>query len=503
MAAPLSRRKGNRKPASALSFSSSSGRTHGSFAKTLVKALAFSACVQPGTAWLSLRGQVAPVPEVLKPGLLNNLVSARQAQLPTFKASSTRARSYLAALNAQVKRRPEMTSTKDETYKKIRKTFASPLKRLQFRRQKGEREGLEKQLRDFLFTKARFFCVAGDLTTLYGFIPILTQLLVLSEDFDCMMLSNDPTLAVPAGLALLSRTVQLQFFSVVLLGVSLSQLVVGTRETLKAQNLFFGRDPFCFDLWFPLGINAQPGGARITFRRKDEPNAKPMAVKNLFELLRLPTKSEEQRRQLQFFFTFRGKTVALSEETADILVFGTTSTFIAIVGAFAPFLAYVGVGVRDAHLGGTDLSELAQLNLRLATSQVSIAAIGVTFFVSSLIRASPEVRSEFKDKKKAGVLSAETIKLVEDLKMPQLIPKKAKAVLPSILALPILLAFLGGGFGRAPTIEVTRKACNAAKNVGTQVKGISVAKMQAASFGVKDMAKLQTNFDFDAKGTPG
>jgi len=158
-------------------------------------------------------------------------------------------------------------------------------------------------------------------------------------------------------------------------------------------------DPFCLDLWFPIGFNARPGGACITFRRKDETNAKPTGVKNLFELLRLATKSEEQRRQLQFFFAFQDETAALNEETADILLFGTTQTFLAIVGAVPPYLAYVGVGVRDAQLGGTDLLELAKLNVQLATSQVAIAIVGVTIFVSAIIQASPEVRSRIQGQK--------------------------------------------------------------------------------------------------------
>merc|ERR1719316_1897649 len=102
MAAPFSRRKVNRKPATALWFSFSSGRNHGSVAETLVRALTFSACVLQGTALFSLGGQVAPATEVLKQGLLNNPVSVRQAPLTTFKASSTRAGSHLVARATQI-----------------------------------------------------------------------------------------------------------------------------------------------------------------------------------------------------------------------------------------------------------------------------------------------------------------------------------------------------------------------------------------------------------------
>ena len=100
--------------------------------------------------------------------------------------------------------------------------IAGPLVQLLRRREAAL--SLEQQLRDFLFAKARVFTSAGDLTTLYGFIPVVAQVFLLSEEFDCVQLT-DPLSALPAGLALLARTLQLQLFSVVLLGVSCSQRV--------------------------------------------------------------------------------------------------------------------------------------------------------------------------------------------------------------------------------------------------------------------------------------
>eukprot|EP00747_Dinoflagellata_sp_TGD_P211548 gnl/TRDRNA2_/TRDRNA2_84780_c0_seq1.p1 gnl/TRDRNA2_/TRDRNA2_84780_c0~~gnl/TRDRNA2_/TRDRNA2_84780_c0_seq1.p1 ORF type:complete len:555 (+),score=87.98 gnl/TRDRNA2_/TRDRNA2_84780_c0_seq1:58-1665(+) len=515
--------------------------SHGSVIHTLVAALAFSACAHPQLP--SLRGRATPVPEALrKPTGTGPAWSGQRAQFPAFKADLP----LSVAPNAKGNMRQELTSTEEDKAMKTfqRKKISERIAGLLWSRKPGG-QGLEKQLRDFLFAKARVFTSAGDLTTIYGFIPVVTQLLVLSDQYNCMDLTN-PKSAVPAGLAFVSRVVQLQYFSVVLLGVSLSQLVVGTRETLKTQDILFGRDPFCLDLWFPIGFNARPGGARIIFRKKDEPRAKPRGVKNLAELLSLVTKSEGERRRLQFFFKFRDEITTLSEETADILIFGTALSFVAIIGAIAPYLAYVGVGVRDAHLaGGTDLSVLATLNLRLATSQFAIAVAGVTSIVAGLSQASPEVRSEFKDDKKAGVLVAETVKLVDDLKMPDFM---AKSVLPNVLASALFLVFSIDGLGQSSTMEVTGRACTAVKDVGAQVKvmsrstfgGTDAAKLIAVNdagtqaksasmakfggadtakliavkdagtqansismpkFGGTDTAKRQANFDFDAKGT--
>jgi len=495
MAAPLPRQKKNGRHATALL-----GCGGASVIQTVVGALALSMCVRQGAAFPSLRGRAAPVPTAPKKGVGNNQVLSRGTPSPSFKANSTQAFSDLVALNAQSKGRQEMTTILDEpnnifaSGNNIYETIVGLWEKLLSRRQKRGPRGLEKQLRNFLFTRARLFTSAGDLTTFYGFIPVLAQLLVLAEEFNCLELT-DPTSAVPAGLAFVSRTVELQFFSVVLLLISLSQVVVGTRESLLTQNLLFGRDPFCLDLWFPVGINARPDGARITFRRKGETQAKPMRVKNFSELLGLATRSEEQRRQLQFFFNFRDETVEMSGETADILVFGTASSLIAIIGALAPYFAYVEVGLRDAELGGTDLSDLAALNLRLAASQFAIAFAGVTLFVAALSQASPEVRSEFNDEKKAGVLVAKTVKLVDSVKMPDFM---AKAVLPNILASALLLAFSIDGFGQPPTLAVTRTACSELKEVGRQAAGISIAKR-----GSIDAAKAQSTVDFDAEATAG
>lgn len=406
------------------------------------------------------------------------MVPQSQAHSEVVTTRYERARLSLVAMKAQGGEPQKLARTGGPArwLAELRTTLCSktagPLVQLLSKGEQGVR--LERELRDFLFAKARVLTSAGDLTTLYGLIPILAQVLVLPEEFDCAALTN-PTSAVPAGLALVTRTLQLQFFSLALLGVSFSQLVVSTRENLVTKRLLFGRDPFCLDLWFPIGFNAGPGGARITFRRIDEPNAKPTGIQNVFELLRFAAMSGAQRRQLEFFFTYREDTAALSKETVDILVYGTTLPLIAIVAAVAPYLAYALVGVRDAQLGGTDLSELAELNLRLATSQITIAVIGVGTFVSAVIRASPEVRSEFSDEKQAGVLAAETIKLVGDVQMTEI-----PALLPSVLATALFLVFSIDGIGQAPAMEVTRGLCTAAQSFGTQTKAIRVATFSAA-----------------------
>eukprot|EP00930_Biecheleria_cincta_P048900 TRINITY_DN34155_c0_g1_i1.p1 TRINITY_DN34155_c0_g1~~TRINITY_DN34155_c0_g1_i1.p1 ORF type:complete len:231 (-),score=29.99 TRINITY_DN34155_c0_g1_i1:112-756(-) len=210
--------------------------------------------------------------------------------------------------------------------------------------------------------------------------------------------------------------------------------------------------------------------------------------------------SEDQRRQLQFFFTFEGEAAALNEETSDILVFGTTLPFIAIIGAVAPYLAYVGVGVRDAQLGGTSLLELGNLNVRLATSQFAIALIGVVLFITAIVRASPEVRYEFKDKTKAGVLASETVKLVGDLTMSEIM---IKTIMPGVLVAALFLsAFLMDGFGRAlregwlGRPEVPERVCNAVRSLGTQAKVIGMARLG-------DTGAAQSTFDLNAKELAG
>lgn len=512
MAAPPSRRKEDDKPTMASSFCSSSERNHGSIIKTLVRVLAFSACVQQGVTLAFLGERATLAPRGLKQGVPKSTALGLNAEVAKPVPRGLKQgvlKSTFLVLNAGGEGLTEMAITDDETSKVVEsrkniwrlssraRRFSTRSRRfarlLWLRRRKG-RPGLEKQLRDFLFTRARVFTQQGDLTTIYGFIPVLAQLFVLSGDFKCMELT-DPKSAFSAGLEVLLETVQLQFFSVVLVGVSLSQLVVDTRENLSAENLLFGRDPFCLDLWFPIGFNARPGGARITFRRKDEADAKLTGAKNLFELLRFATKSEVERRRLQFFFTFQDETVALNDETADILLLGTMLPLLASIGAVAPYLAYMGVGVRDIQLGGTDLSELAQLNLRLASSQFAIAFAGVTLFVSAISQASPEVRSEFTNKRKAGVLAAETVKLVEDVQMPEVM---RRTILSGVFGSALFLAFSIDGLGQAPTMEVTKRACSAVKDVGTQANGIVMA-----SFGDTDKTTLQTKFDFYAKGTLG